>query len=604
MSEKRREDREKEVEKRAEDSAVSQPESESPGDSAESSAPPPPPYTSGELKELLELPDSRLEPRPGRFRLPEGDDPLFSRLKENRDYDSAGHYRLLLWAEELREIADFRQLLSLKFGPFERYSPRTGRTVRKILRDFLGRALVSDEPGMGGEWHLLAAWTEYLLRQTVSRAVLFAPSSAIPFFRSILENILGRNIQTLIRGWPSPPLTAPELLVSSELLKEIPEEVLLELKNNYQLVGIAGAEPIRKRRSAPWRNLFNLEPQYLLISEGLPILEKASELHSLLALLSLPELPPAAAFRRELGERDRQIGVETRQFLRPYLEMCAVRHSREYQEPPNPPLHWEIQNQPGFHSYYQLQKEVVSEVRERYSSEELAHSKVRGEVSSLLEALICGPASLESQLREMELELSGEKVSQWVESSGKLRFSDPRLKSLKKLVNNNPKKEVVIFCRHRATGEFLERFVEKSLAKEADRISVLWDGEPRLLSKGPEVIVFFDLPWDFVAWDWRARWMLEAGEGNRKVYLLPLQHTITSELLSEFFKKVKPRKLLPGELQAVAEFLPEEFRYPEIYIGLLERESLELEETFSEAIKRYRIARDLNQRLFLDDYSL
>jgi SNF2 family DNA or RNA helicase len=181
-----------------------------------------------------------------------------------------------LHAHRLASAESFTELLSMsRLVGVERHGYQI-ETVHRVLRTLRGRALLSDEVGLGKTIEALMVLLEYRIRGMANRVLVLAPPALVP-------------------QWVG------ELAAKAGIVARTTEhEGDAVWRGDGVVVGsLATARMQRKRRgSSSWKLVDGLRCRFLLLLTATPIETELEELYQLVTLLKPGQFATPAAFRR------------------------------------------------------------------------------------------------------------------------------------------------------------------------------------------------------------------------------------------------------------------------------------------------------------------
>lgn len=592
-------------------------------------------YSAKELEALLALP--ALDVPAPKVQITHADKahPLFQKLTGDAPADPYVRHKLSLRAEEIRQKSRLNILLYEGSTQLPASFSYIHEAIRKGIRNLHGLLLWAHEPGLGSELGLQLLVQEHLLRGLVHRVLVVAPGEQLSFWQAQLFH--PEHDFQIATSLPEGPPPARLLLDASCLQEALPDAFVEQAK--YQLVVVIEAEGLRKRRSRPWKNLLALSPARMFLRVSMPFEEKPAELHGLLALLGVPELPPAARLKREL-DGEGPIQPDTRQVLRPFLQASTLRNTHPTTPVEWPERVWKAVEAGPFAPFRKVQKQVAA-----WLSKQLADwPKEEAEEESPLppkafdkqwaplfaasspQGLI---ATLEAYLQDDTCQEHHKTFQGWKAETDKIRSNDPRLNAMIELSKEYPNYRILVWCQDKATATWLakslpknKRAVWSNQGKRPDKnktedqeanssaMFVAADEDVPTWLEGPFDLVFhFDSPWSLSLLDLRSHWLLhQQEERTRQIVSFFHESSAEGQLHEQLTFRFKPETLGPGELSTIAHYVEDEWQLPMARWRLLTLTSAAFGEAcskpFLEARKRYRQLLDLNQRLFLDDYAL
>jgi len=207
-----------------------------------------------------------------------------------------------------REVSDltikpgFEQLLSFQISQGVTVYPHQVNTVKTVLRQMRGRALLCDEVGMGKTVEAGLIAMEYLLRGLVKRVLILTPPSLVHQWQEEMSQKFNQDFVTS----DSEEFTAaggaawsrfPHLIASIDLAKRS-ERMQQVISTRFDLVIVDEAHRLRRRNTAAWKLVNGLDKKYILLLTATPVQNDLDELFNLITLLRPGQLNTATEFRK------------------------------------------------------------------------------------------------------------------------------------------------------------------------------------------------------------------------------------------------------------------------------------------------------------------
>ncbi len=235
---------------------------------------------------------------------------------------------------ELRLQKGFDQLVALsRLHDVEHFWYQLA-TVRRVLRDFRGRALLADEVGLGKTIEACLALKEYWMRGLVRRALVLVPPSLVSQWVAELSSKFGLEASTPESdGYASDPGTfwsAHPLIVASMALARQPANRERLAGVDLDMVIVDEAHYLKNRSTASWQLVNGLKKRFLLLLSATPVGNDLGELYNLITLLRPGLLSTEARFRRTYGRVADLEDPARREKLRALLSEVMIRNTRAH----------------------------------------------------------------------------------------------------------------------------------------------------------------------------------------------------------------------------------------------------------------------------------
>jgi len=484
---------------------------------------------------------------------------------------------LILKGEELNVKGDFGELHSLNtcFG-VTTYEHQI-QTVRSVIGELNGRALLADEVGLGKTIEAGLILKEYLLRGMVKKVLILTPASLITQWQQELKSKFDLSFKnhSEIADWGDSDL----VIASLDTAKSQKNQKAVQ-KISYDLLVIDEAHKLKNKKTQNWKFVNSIKTKYLLMLTATPIQNDLLELFNLISILKPGHLSTMQKFKTEfLTERDKRVPKNSTR-LKEMLSQIMIRHRRSDTLIKFPqrfvhtePIHL---NKDEAELYYEL----TEFIRRRYFTLP-THDNPRGinRLTLILLQKLMGSSTqaLERALSKMissnyykdAFDDSLRKLLTMAKNTGMSKKAEVLMNLMKDL-----KEKIIIFTQFRGTQDYLTQLlrghgysvsvfngqlsqVEKDACIESFRgpkqvlISTESGGEGRNL-QFCKVLVNYDLPWNPMRIEQRIGRIHRLGQ-TEDVHIVNLsaQDTIESYVLELLDKKINMFRLIIGELEMI-----------------------------------------------------
>ena len=250
---------------------------------------------------------------------------------------SSGHftapenYRLALEGHQIRFRESFENLICLSHLLGVRSLWYQEETARKVLKRFHGRALLSDEVGLGKTIEASIVLKEYIQRGMVKSALILTPTSLVSQWKEELCEKFGLDI---------PSSNDPEYRLRTDHLWQEPFALasinIAKSKKNfesvtrreYDIVIIDEAHHLKNRSTLNWKLVNALKKRFLLLLTATPVENNLMELYNLITLLKPGQLKTASEFRKAFMTRGDPTDPRNRSQLKTLLAEVMIRNTR------------------------------------------------------------------------------------------------------------------------------------------------------------------------------------------------------------------------------------------------------------------------------------
>src|SRR6185295_11481459 len=240
---------------------------------------------------------------------------------------SLARLRHAIAAHRLAGAESFTELLSLaRLVGVERHGYQI-ETVHRVLRTLRGRALLSDEVGLGKTIEALMVLLEYQLRGMAKRVLVLAPPALVPQWVGELATKGGIAARTIDREGDA-VWRGDGVVVASLATARMQRTQPAVQAQPWDLVIVDEAHRVKRRGSSSWKLVDGLRSRFLLLLTATPIETELEELYQLVTLLKPGQFATPAAFRRRFVDPASPTSPKNREALRELLGEVMVRNTR------------------------------------------------------------------------------------------------------------------------------------------------------------------------------------------------------------------------------------------------------------------------------------
>ncbi len=205
------------------------------------------------------------------------------------------------------------------------------RTVRHVLTNLRGRALLCDEVGMGKTVEAGMVALEYILRGLVRRALVLAPPSLVEQWREEMQSKFNLDFvvydSPMFKAHPNPWEEFPRIIASIDTAKRDSKRDQV-LGVSYDLVIVDEAHHLKNNRSQGYQLVSALKKKYILLLTATPVENDLEELFNLITLLLPGQLETAASFKRKYITRGDPLKPQNTTQLKQLVREVMVRNRR------------------------------------------------------------------------------------------------------------------------------------------------------------------------------------------------------------------------------------------------------------------------------------
>jgi superfamily II DNA or RNA helicase len=507
-------------------------------------------------------------------------------------------------------------------------------TVRKVLKQFRGRVLLTDEVGLGKTIEAGMVLKEYALRGMAERSLVLTPASLVGQWREELQTKFGLTFATtydaLLRDEPQ-AFWAQDRIVASIATARRREHAERLVERQFDLIIVDEAHHLRDRSSQSWRLVDSLNKRFLLLLSATLVQNDLVELYNLLTLLKPGIFKSLKEFRlahmtpgkpRQPLNSERLRGLMRGAMIRNTRAVVALELQRRHA------ITITVDGGPGEAEAYA----ALAAAARRLVTEGEGKGE-RQSVQHLLSAAGSSPRAAATAVARIAARNVGgpiwaELAERWaaIESGGKET-------ALVDLVRRNPTEKKLVFVHSRETLAHLATRLERSgislarfdgslsgpekdaaIAAFRDHATVLLctqsGGEGRNI-QFCNTLINFDVPWNPMAIEQRIGRIDRIGQ-SREVFVFNLvtRGTLEEQILALLDEKISMFELVVGEVGAILSGLEEEREFPDLvldaWLGATEVARLQAFEALGQRLEQARLqhedAKALDEKLFGEDF--
>jgi superfamily II DNA or RNA helicase len=274
------------------------------------------------------------------------------------------------------------------------------RTALRVLGPLRGRALLSDEVGLGKTIEAGLVLKELLTRGMVKRFLVLTVPSLVDQWEEELNDKFGLPTATTNQAAArNPDLFWREntgIVASLHTLKQ-PAQIEIARQVHWDLLIVDEAHYLRNRESQAWQAVNELPRHFLLLLTATPVQNSLEELYNLVTLLQPGQLPTPKEFRARFINPKRPREPREPEELRRLLGQVMIRNTRANAGLNLPPRRAEtvlFQPDPEEHAFWERWE---AEFREKLAGISASQASLWGRL--LLQAAGSSPPAWRSALR-------------------------------------------------------------------------------------------------------------------------------------------------------------------------------------------------------------
>jgi hypothetical protein len=222
-------------------------------------------------------------------------------------------------------------LLALPYCRIERFDYQI-RTALRVIGPLRGRALLSDEVGLGKTIEAGLVLKEYLTRGLVKRFLVLTVPSLVDQWEEELQDKFGLECATTNQpAFRSDPAAFwrdnPFIVASLHTVKQ-PAHLAVAQTIHWDALVVDEAHYLRNRTSQAWQAVNALPRHFLLLLTATPVQNSLEELYNLVTLLQPGQLPSPKEFRARFMDKHKPHQPREPEELRRLLGQVMVRNTR------------------------------------------------------------------------------------------------------------------------------------------------------------------------------------------------------------------------------------------------------------------------------------
>ena len=519
-------------------------------------------------------------------------------------------------------------LLCLPYCRIERLEYQV-RTALRVLGPLRGRALLSDEVGLGKTIEAGLVLKELLTRGMVKRFLVLTVPSLVDQWEEELNDKFGLTVATTNRISGSAGVNGfwednPAIVASLHTLKQ-PAQLEVARTVKWDLLVVDEAHYLRNRESQAWQAVSALPRQFLLLLTATPVQNSLDELYNLVTLLQPGQLPPPKEFRKRFIDPKSPRRPKEPEELRRLLSQVMIRNTRSNAGLKLPPRHAEtvlFSHGPGEREFWEAWE---AEFRRCLLALNRSQSSLWGRL--LLQAAGSSPAAWRKALEKFPNHVVARAWAgaspldqSWTEkcqlllpltkSEGGVVVFSQFLETQAAVAEHLRAAAVPVFVINGATPAPERQPIAEEFRRTGGTLLLTHSGTEGRNLQFCHQLVNFDLPWNPMELEQRIGRLHRYGQQHPvRIYNFTQEGTLQQHLLDVLQEKLNLFELVVGEIGLVLgerfdsdEFAEEVLRRWRENEGRVGEAIADLGDQLRAARGAYEEVRELDQTLFADDY--
>lgn len=520
-------------------------------------------------------------------------------------------------------------LLCLPFCRIERLEYQV-RTALRVLGPLRGRALLSDEVGLGKTIEAGMVLKELVVRGMVKRFLVLTVPSLVDQWQEELEDKFGFTIVTTNnsscrssdgRFWRE----NSAIVASLHTLKQ-PGQLEVARQVKWDMLIVDEAHYLRNRESLAWQAVSSLPRQFLLLLTATPVQNSIEELYNLVTLLQPGQLPPPGEFRKKFIDPKKPRQPREPAELRRLLGQVMLRNTRANAGLNLPPRRAETILFPPGAGERDFWQQWDTDFRKILSTFNPGQASLWGRL--LLQAAGSSPAAWRAALKKFPdqsaarrwrdqspLEESWSKkcdlLAPLLKREGGVVVFSQFLDTQAAIAERLAQSGAPVFLINGATPAPERQPITEQFRRAGGALLLTHSGTEGRNLQFSHQLVNFDLPWNPMEIEQRIGRLHRYGQQHPvRIYNFTQQGTLQQHLLEVLQEKLNLFELVVGETGLVLgerfdsdEFAEEVLRRWRENEGNVAAAIAGLGEELGLAKRAYEEVKTLDQTLFADDYA-
>ena len=256
--------------------------------------------------------------------------PFFTALSDPEPA-SPESYELALLSHEIRFTESFETLICLSSLTQVKSFWYQEETAKKVLKQFRGRAMLSDEVGLGKTIEALIILMEYIKRGMVKTGLILTPTPLVSQWKEEIKSKFNMDIpSTDDPGFKSGSTTfwnIPFVIASINQAKSTKNFDFITARE-YDMIIVDEAHHLKNRTTQNWKLVNSLKKRFILLLTATPVENNLMELYNLITLLKPGQLETATSFREKFMKRGDPTDPRNRALLKELLGQVMIRNTR------------------------------------------------------------------------------------------------------------------------------------------------------------------------------------------------------------------------------------------------------------------------------------
>jgi SNF2 family DNA or RNA helicase len=504
---------------------------------------------------------------------------------KNQQISELDNYEARLNLFQLKILADYDQLVCLPALQHIDKHWYQIETAKKVIKQFGGRAMLSDEVGLGKTIEAAIICKEYLARGQIKSLLVLTPATLVSQWQMELDE-----------KFAIPTITTDERNSSPEEFWQNSDRIVASINTakhkshfkyvtarDWDLVIVDEAHHLKNRRTLNWKLVDAIKKRFILMLTATPVQNNLVELFNLLTLLKPGLLNTEAQFKLEyVGSKNGRVPKNPAK-LRSLMREVMVRNTRSVVDVKLPKrFATTITVTPGATELKMY--EAINQYLRQHSGEidKLTRNNLLMRVGS-------SPIALTETIKGLQTRFDHDELAFLLKRAKGLKDFE-KVKQLVDLLKKSSQKTLV-FINYKTTMSYVSKYLDNlgiahtcfrgsmSLKAKDAAIDSFRESVPVMLASetGGEgrnlqfanTIVNYDLPWNPMKIEQRIGRLHRIGQTTDVfIFNLAIANSIESYILKILHDKINMFELVVGEIETILGNMGDEFDFGETVIDL------------------------------------
>ena len=444
--------------------------------------------------------------------------------------------------------------------------PHQKKTVKKVINEFNGRAILADEVGMGKTIEAGMILREYIKMGEINKLLILVPASlGFQWVEEMVKKIKIENIFFNRKGviWDY----FDYQIASIDMAKRKKHASELR-KIDFDMVIVDEAHKLKNSDTLNWKFVNSLKKKYCLLLTATPVQNNLKELYNLIRILYPDKYKDYKDFKKKyVGGK---YLIKNKNELKDELSDLMIRN-----------YHTQIKNEIGQRNIKQYFVTLTEEERILYDRVtdyvKKQFAKNINRKKSILHLLtyqreMCSSSYALQRTLAKKNDCDHE-LKEIYELANNIKYNK-KLEKVFEILKKYPNEKILIFTEFRATQAYIAYHLEKSgyktivynggmsssskewikniFKKQRDIMISTEAGSQGLNLQFSNVIINYDLPWNPMKLEQRIGRVDRLGQNKDVfVYNLATKDTIEEKILYVLYKKINLLKDIVGDMEDI-----------------------------------------------------